>query len=65
MINYHIQQVQGLQHVPAYFGPWLFYAIDDVGLQAEFFSKNLHNDTGFAIISSFKNDAPRFMQHDG
>jgi hypothetical protein len=56
--------MQRLQHITADLRSWLFYAIDDVGLQAEFLGKDLHNNTALAVIGGLKNDAPGFMKHD-
>jgi len=56
--------MQWLQHVPADLCPGLFYTVDDIGLQPEFFGKDLHDNTALAIFGGFENDAPGFMQHD-
>jgi hypothetical protein len=63
MVNHHIKQVQGLQHIAGYFGLRLFYPVYDVRLQAEFFGKQLHNNAAFAIVGYFEYDFACFMQH--
>ena len=46
-----------------YYASVHFSAVDDVRLQPEFFSKNLHYNAAFAIVGGFKYYAPGFMQH--
>lgn len=61
VIHHHIYQVQRLQHIHADLCLRFPHAIDQVRLDAELFSKDLHDHTGVAVERSLEYDSPGFM----